>query len=259
MPTKEGKPGAPQSPLAKRRLAGISRSIDGIPRVPAPVRWYWHAVARVENLLHERGVETARYERTLDHFHPEHVHYEPSGWGYLRRVLRRRDVSEDDVFLDIGCGKGRILLQAAGRYRFRRVVGIEIAPELVEVARENLAAAAGRLRTREVEVIQADATRTPIPDDVTVAYMYLPFVGEAFARTIDAIEASLDRAPRRFRLIFCCPLLEDRVTASGRFRLVESFRGRRFRHVLAEIRLYEADGSRRASSANGPNSESNSE
>src|SRR6478609_9761998 len=61
----------------------------------------------------------------------DRVYYIPSNWLTLRRVLRRHDVRPDDVFIDLGSGKGRMVLEAA-RYPFRRVIGVELAQPLHE-------------------------------------------------------------------------------------------------------------------------------
>ena len=58
-----------------------------------------------------------------------------------------------------------------------------------------------------------------IPDDMTVAYFYYPFVGETFQRVIDNIIASLDRRPRRTRLVYVLPVMEEYILETGRFHL----------------------------------------
>lgn len=44
---------------------------------------------------------------------------------------------EDYTFIDLGCGKGRVLMMAS-EYPFRAIGGIELSPELVWCARKNL-------------------------------------------------------------------------------------------------------------------------
>ena len=51
-----------------------------------------------------------------------------TGTGYAR---------EDYALVDIGCGKGRVLMMAAA-YPFREMVGVELNPALARVARKNL-------------------------------------------------------------------------------------------------------------------------
>ena len=43
----------------------------------------------------------------------------------------------DFTFIDIGSGKGRTLLMASD-YPFRRIIGVELLPELHRIAQENV-------------------------------------------------------------------------------------------------------------------------
>jgi tRNA1(Val) A37 N6-methylase TrmN6 len=123
-----------------------------------------------------------------------------------------------------GCGKGRIVLEAAQRYRFQRVVGVELAPELSRVAREIVAREQARLRCSDVRIETADATEYPVPDDMSHAYLYNPFTGTTFERVRENILDSLDRAPRPLRIIYLNPVEHEALTAGGRFRLVRRVR-----------------------------------
>ncbi len=190
-----------------------------------------------------RGIDTAKTaDLTPEIAAPELVHYEPSGWLDLRRVLRKSDVSPHDVFLDLGSGKGRVLLQAA-RYPFRRVIGVEIAPELTAVAHANVHALRGRQVCQEIELVTADALDYHLPADVTVLYMYNPFRGEVFARFVEKLIAALDDHPRPFRLIYSTPMEHECLMRTGRFSVVHEVRGlrpgRRWARKLG-IRVYAA-------------------
>jgi hypothetical protein len=97
--------------------------------VPRNLRHGYEALHRalsrtvIDRLLH---VETADIvdlaDLGLDA--PHRGNYEAGGWLDLVRVLRPGEVGPDDVFLDFGSGKGRILLVAA-RYCFARIIGVE--------------------------------------------------------------------------------------------------------------------------------------
>lgn len=137
----------------------------------------------------------------LDLEHPERTRYEPAPWLILRRILSPLEVHDDDVFIDYGSGKGRMLF-LAGRYPFRRVIGVEISDRLNAIARGNIERSRRRLRCKDVEVITADAAQFVLPDDVTVVFFNNPFTGDIFKAVVDQLVASVERRPRRLRIIY---------------------------------------------------------
>jgi SAM-dependent methyltransferase len=142
--------------------------------------------------------------------------YDPSRWSALRAALPRGDVTNDDVFLDLGSGKGRVVLQAALRYPFKRVIGVERSPELNAIAAENLRAVRHRLRCPDVELVTADALEWDIPPDITIVYMYNPFRGEVFSRVIERLVDVVDSRGRGLRIIYMNPQDHERLMGTGR-------------------------------------------
>jgi tRNA G46 methylase TrmB len=69
----------------------------------------------------------------------------------LRRILPHREVNDHDVFVDVGSGMGRVVLQAA-RYSFRKVIGVEISETLHGIAWENIDRNRQRLRCGDIEL-----------------------------------------------------------------------------------------------------------
>jgi SAM-dependent methyltransferase len=128
--------------------------------------------------------------------------YAPVGYrSFLaaRRLLRVRP--GEDVFVDYGAGKGRVLILAA-TLPFRRVLGVEVRPDLAAAARGNLRRAARRLRCPEVEILEASAEDLGVPDDATVLHFFDPFAGPILERLVDEIAASLERRPRGITILF---------------------------------------------------------
>ena len=172
---------------------------------------------------------------------PEREGYEGSGWIDLRRMLRRGEVSPQDVFVDLGAGKGKIVMLAA-RYPFARVTGVEISEDLNVIGRRNLAQGRYRQRAKHVELVTADIAEYEIPDDVTVAYIYNAVRGETFDRVIANLVASVDRRPRSMRVIYLNAQEHDRLMATGRFKLQRTtgrLRLRRDEAARSYIRMYE--------------------
>ncbi len=187
-----------------------------------------------------RGYEETSGRVPLDRLgleHPERVHYSASPWWILHWLLPRSDVRPSDVFVEFGCGKGRVVLDAARRYPFKRVVGVELSQELSDVARRIVVQEQRRLRCPDVLIETADVTEYRVPDDMTHAYLYNPFKGQTFERVCQNIVASLDRAPRELRLIYLNPVEHETLLATGRFRLVRQVRTTRL--VSERAAIYE--------------------
>lgn len=170
---------------------------------------------------------------------PDSVYYTASPWWVLRWLLPRSDVRPSDVFVEFGCGKGRVVLDAASRYPFKRVVGVELSPDLSDVAR-GLVARGKPFRCPNVMIETVDASEYSIPDDMTYAYFYNPFNGATFERVCANIVASLDRSPRPLRVIYVHPADHETLAATGRFRLVRRVHTTRL-VVPVTAAIYEAE------------------
>jgi SAM-dependent methyltransferase len=110
------------------------------------------------------------------------------------------------TFVDIGCGRGFVLLQALRR-RYHRIVGIELAPQIAAEARKNVEAYARRrgLAAGSVEVVAADATTWELPCEPSVLYFANPFSRKIFETMIRRIEESLRRNPRELYVVHAFP------------------------------------------------------
>lgn len=151
--------------------------------------------------------------------------YQALGLLRLRRIVPRREVSRDDVFLDVGSGKGRAVLQAALHYPFRAVWGIELSERLHRIAERNVERMRDRLPGTEILLVNASALDVQIPAEATVVLLNNPFRGEVFEKFIQLLMESADGNPRRVRVIYSCPTEADALLRTGRFRLVRVSRG----------------------------------
>jgi SAM-dependent methyltransferase len=81
----------------------------------------------------------------------------------------------DYSFIDLGCGKGRVLLMACD-YAFRRVMGVELSPKLARVARRNLVTWLRRPRAcRQVSVMAGDVMQLRLPDGPVLLFLFNSF------------------------------------------------------------------------------------
>lgn len=109
-------------------------------------------------------------------------------------------------------------------YQFRRVMGVEISPELHETAVRNVERRRNHLTCKDVVLVNMPAESFDVPDDVTVVYLFNPFGGNVFARVARSLFASFDRKPRRLGIIYHQPDEEDFLLRSGRVRVIRSVR-----------------------------------
>lgn len=133
----------------------------------------------------------------------EAIWYEPMSVKTFNQIMGRLkiDFARFD-FLDFGSGKGRVLLLAS-EYGFRRIIGVEFARELHDLAARNTAVYEryhGKACT--IETVHMDATRFPIPDVPMVIFFYSPFKGKVMEQVLGNISDSFRKNPREIILIF---------------------------------------------------------
>jgi hypothetical protein len=150
-----------------------------------------------------RGVSTSREvkDRELGIRDLRNHWYVATDYETFARAMEQVEVrAGEDVFVDFGSGMGRIVMLAAG-LPFRRVIGVEFAPQLHVIAQQNVAAAG----CRNVELVQADATEWRIPADASVLFFFNPFEGEILRRVFANIRRSVEEHPRHLRIVYVRP------------------------------------------------------
>ncbi|WP_394839414.1 class I SAM-dependent methyltransferase [Pendulispora rubella] len=140
----------------------------------------------------------------VDGSHASAIWYFPSLPEVFASVMRTLDVrAEDFTFVDIGCGKGRVLVMA-GQWPFRQVLGVEASTAVSRVARKNLGKVASRTA---MGVITGNALSFEMPPGDLLLYLYNPFSKfEAYVEFLRHLEDSLRREPRRVVLVYVCPV-----------------------------------------------------
>ncbi len=155
--------------------------------------------------LHAMGVATATARLAVDYIASDPEEFERA-MAALAVDARRF------TFVDIGCGKGRVLIMAA-RQQWSRLIGVEFSSSLCAVARSNLARAVHP--SRAVEVVCQDALEFELPHQPLVLFLYNPFERAMMRAFAARVRASLDRAPREVRVVYTNPFHGDEWLAAG--------------------------------------------
>lgn len=160
------------------------------------------------------GIRTAgSIDGKLLEFDEANFGYQPLPYESLDAAFQHIDLSSrQEVFLDYGCGMGRAVIHAALQ-PFARVVGVELSAKLCQIATQNIARAQRKFVCQDVSIVEADAGRHVIPDDVTVALMFNPFDAPVVRAVLDQVLASLRRKPRDFSIIYGLPKSRTDVLA----------------------------------------------
>lgn len=113
------------------------------------------------------------------------------------------------TFIDMGSGKGRVLLLAARR-PFARVVGVELSERLCRIARDNAAKFARRFPDlAPISIHNVDAAEYRIPDGPCVLYFYNPFDSSILDRIVANMRSSYERNPRKIVVVYYNPKFPD--------------------------------------------------
>lgn len=122
--------------------------------------------------------------------------YLPSPPRVTRWMLKHAGIAPPGyTFVDLGCGKGRVLL-VASEFSFQRVVGVDISAELCAIARRNVELFRPASRS-DITVFHGDATQFDFPDTALLIHLYHPFDPELTVRILDRLGISIAERPRR--------------------------------------------------------------
>ena len=141
----------------------------------------------------------------------------------MRSLLRKLDLPKNGAFVDLGSGKGRVLLIAT-QFGFTRIIGVEFSRELCEVARANVTTFARKTQvTPGIQIVESDVANYLIEPEYNVLFMYNPFDAVVMAKFLVNLRTSLTQFPRKLWLIYHYPLHQEAIIKSELFRACQEF------------------------------------
>lgn len=195
------------------------------------IRYIFRPLLRLEDALQDRWrrVDTRsliarNYARADRSSFRDSVRYQPPSWRQVRWILSHLELKADDVFVDVGCGMGRILCSAA-QHDLTHVMGVEIDPELADVARRNLNTMRGRRISAEVHC--ADAIDFDYAA-ATILFLFHPFGPRTMRAFLQTVERT-NRGPN-FRLAYLNPVQRLPLDEMPTLKLTRELRSPLFKH-----------------------------
>jgi SAM-dependent methyltransferase len=145
------------------------------------------------------------------------IGYSNSGGPDLDAVLTALRISPGAAVVDLGCGKGGALITLA-QHPFGRVTGIDLSPDLLRVADQNIT----KMGLDHVDLHCVDAVEFDL-DDYDYVYLYNPFPCNVVRAVMGNLVDSIRRRPRRVTIIYNTPRCHDTVVSSGGFEKVGEY------------------------------------
>lgn len=117
-------------------------------------------------------------------------------YAVLNHVFKNVSLCKDDNFIDVGCGKGRILAYMInkGFLPFSSITGIEISENAYKIAKEWTKKYDG------LNVLQANALEFDY-NPYTVMFLYRPFYRETFKEFVAQVERTVKHP---IKMIYLC-------------------------------------------------------
>lgn len=110
-------------------------------------------------------------------------------------------VKPTDVLVDVGCGRGRVILWWLSQGYKNKIIGAEIDPAVAEYARRKTR------KFRNVTIIEGNILDN-IPEDGTIFYMYNPFARPVVEKFRDRMLEKFENRKEALLLYYNCKHLD---------------------------------------------------
>jgi SAM-dependent methyltransferase len=120
---------------------------------------------------------------------------------------------EDFTFVDLGSGKGRVVLMASD-YPFREIIGVEFSEELNAIAEANICNYRNPRQSSSVRLCRMDFTLFDFPREPLFVFLYSPSSEVVTKKLAENLGKSLSSHPRPAWVLYINPTYD--VFSSGR-------------------------------------------
>ena len=152
---------------------GINKNFD--PR-------YWIRRYRLGSFDRKYGTDTLFFFKKNESAKVSSINKDNKGYTSIKNVEVLKDAFQNSpvklnnlIFLDIGCGKGRPLMEAL-LMPFKEVIGIEIDPKIAEIAKSNLYKFKKKLNIHTpTKIITSDFAVSDLPKGNLFIFLNQPF------------------------------------------------------------------------------------
>lgn len=150
----------------------------------------------------------------------EHRRYSSVPYDAIFRILDSLMLTCQDVVVDLGSGKGRLVCCAA-TYRIERVIGVEDVEYVHRIAEHNIA----RMRRKRAPALLILGKAQDFDFAVgTVFYLFNPFGPETIKEVLRKLHEGVRAKPRAVRIVYVHPLHNEVLMECGWLAHIETRR-----------------------------------
>jgi SAM-dependent methyltransferase len=141
--------------------------------------------------------------------------YEAVNFFLLEKLLENfRKLSLTTSIVDLGCGKGRVLVVAA-HYGFIDITGIDFALELCQEAERNMEKVKSKFPQIQWNIVNSSVEEYDIMPRDSVFFMFNPFTEEIIRIFLIKLEKSCQKHPRTTYFLYASPQYKELLTNNG--------------------------------------------
>jgi len=145
------------------------------------------------------GIDTGYYNENISqNIYGDSVRYEPTSYAVIQSVIEYLKFDKDDVFIDYGCGKGRIISSIATQ-KLKKIIGIELDETMINIAQKNIRNL--KFKNTPVELFNIDSINFN-PIEGNIFFMFNPFGEKTLNIVLNNINNSLRINPRSIRIVY---------------------------------------------------------
>ena len=125
-----------------------------------------------------------------------------------------RKISNNTSIVDLGCGKGRVMMVAA-HFGFTDITGIDFAREVCEEANANMMKQQGQFPGVSWNVINQNVEAYDVSSKDSVFFMFNPFDYSVLKNFLKKLDISCDQFPRPIYFLYASPQYDKLLLNNG--------------------------------------------
>ena len=137
-------------------------------------------------------------------------HYAPTYYSLIKESFSVIKNKNKLNFIDVGCGKGKVLLVASD-FGFKKIIGIDLSKKLLHICKQNIYKYKQlKYKKKLIKLINIEATKYKITNE-NVFYFFDPFSGPVLNTFLKNILLSFKKNKRVIYIIFANPPKQNKL------------------------------------------------